>query len=71
MAYPRAVDDRTEPPKRSTGLLPRILIAGIVVFVALTVIGWVVGAVIAVLRTLAVIVVVAAIIWAVLASRGD
>lgn len=65
------MDDRTEPPRRSTGLVPRILLAGIVLFVALTVIGWIVGAVIAVLRTLAVLAVVAAVVWAVLASRGD
>lgn len=70
-AYPRGMDDRTEPPTWSAGLVPKIVLAGIVVFVALTVIGWIVGAVLAVLRTLAVVAVVGAVVWAVLAARRD
>lgn len=65
------MDDRTEPPAWSAGLVPRLVIGGIVVFVALTVLGWVVGAVLAVLRTLVVVAVLAAVIWAVLAARRD
>lgn len=70
-AYPRDMDDRTEPPTWSAGLVPRIVLAGIVVFVALTVLGWIVSAALAVLRTLAVLAVVGAVLWAVLAARRD
>jgi len=70
-AYPRGMDDRTEPPTSTAGLVPKIVLAGIAVFVALTVIGWIVGAIIAVLRTLAIVAVVVAVIWAVLAARRD
>ena len=65
------MDDRTEPPTRSSGLVPRIVIAGIALFLALTVVGWIVNAVIGVLRILAVVAVIVAVVWAVLASRGD
>lgn len=65
------MDDRTEPPAWSSGLVPRIVVAGVVLFAALTVIGWVVGTILAVLRTLLVVAVVAAVLWAVLASRRD
>lgn len=65
------MDDRTEPTAPSLGLVPRLVIGGLVVFAALTVIGWVVGAVLAVLRTLLVVAVIVAVLWAVLASRRD
>lgn len=55
----------------TSGLIPRIVVGGIVVFVALTVLGWVVGAILAVLRTLLGVAVVVAVVWAVLASRRD
>lgn len=63
--------DRTEPPARTMGLVPRIVVAGVVLFAALTVIGWVVGTVLAVLRSLLVVAVIVAAAWAVLASRRD
>jgi hypothetical protein len=63
------MDDRTEPPAWSAGLVPRLVVGGVVVFVALTVIGWVVGAILAVLRTLVVVAVIAAVVWAVFATR--
>ena len=66
-----AMDDRTEPNAPSLGLVPRLVIGGVIVFAALTVIGWVVGAVLAVLRTLVVVAVIAAVVWAVFASRRD
>lgn len=65
------MDDRTEPPTWSSGLVPKIVLAGIAVFVALTVIGWIVGAIISVLRALAVVAVVLGVIWAVFAARRD
>lgn len=65
------MDDRTEPPTWSAGLVPRLVLGGIALFVALTVIGWIVGAVLAVLRTLIVVAVVVGVVWAVLAARGD
>lgn len=65
------MDDRTEPPTWISGLVPKIVLAGIVVFVALTVIGWIVGAIISVLRTLAIVAVVIGVIWAVFAARRD
>lgn len=52
------------------GLAPKLVLAGIAVFVALTVIGWVIGAVLAVLRLLAVVAVVVAVIWAVGSARA-
>ena len=65
------MDDRTEPTAPTLGLVPRILIGGVILFVGLTVIGWVVGTVFAVLRSLLVVAVIAAVVWAVLASRQD
>lgn len=65
------MDDRTEPPTWISGLVPKVVLAGIVVFVALTVIGWIVGAIISVLRTLAIVAVVIGVIWAVFAARRD
>jgi hypothetical protein len=65
------MDDRTEPPTWTSGLVPKIVLAGVVVFVALTIIGWIVGAIIAVLRTLAIVAVVIGVIWAVFAARRD
>ncbi len=65
------MDDRTEPTAPTLGLVPRILIGGVILFVGLTVIGWVVGTVLAVLRSLLVVAVIAAVVWAVLASRQD
>lgn len=59
------------PPSSRSSLLPKVVIGGVVVFVALTVLGWIVGAIISVLRFLAVVVVVVAVIWALLAARAD
>ncbi|HEU5084580.1 MAG TPA: hypothetical protein VFU14_14650 [Acidimicrobiales bacterium] len=63
----------TSPSPRTSGssLVPKIVIGAVVVFVALTVLGWIVGAIISVLRFLAVVVVVVAVIWALLAMRSD
>jgi len=59
------------PPSSRSSLVPKIVLGGVVVFVALTVLGWIIGAIISVLRFLAVVVVVLAVIWALLAVRGS
>lgn len=61
----------TEPaPPTGSALVPKLVLGGIAVFVALTIIGWVVGAIISVLRTIAVVAVVIAVIWALTSARG-
>lgn len=57
-------------PSTGSSLVPKLVLGGLAVFVALTIIGWVVGAIISVLRTLAVIAVVVAVIWALTSARG-
>lgn len=52
-------------------LVPKIVLWGIAIFLALTVIGWIVGAIISALRALAVVAVVIAVIWAITAARSD
>lgn len=59
------------PPTSGFSLVPKLVIGGVVVFVALTVLGWIVGAIISVLRLLAIVVVVGGVIWALLAMRSD
>ena len=65
------MDDRTEPTAPTLGLVPRLIIGGLILFVAITVIGSIVGAILAVVRTVLIVAVVAAVLWAVLASRRD
>ena len=67
--YPRRMVEPSPPPRPS--LVPKIILWGVVIVLALTVIGWIVGAVLSVLRTLAVIAVVIAVIWAISSARGD
>lgn len=59
---------REERPPR---LLPTLVVGGIVCFAALTVLGWVIGAVMAALRAIALLVVVVAAVWALLRFAGD
>lgn len=70
LTYPRAVTSPS-PPRSGSSLVPKIVVGAVVAFVALTVLGWVVGTIISVLRFLAVVVVVVAVIWALLAMRSD
>lgn len=58
-------------PERPPRILPTLILGGLAVVVALTVLGWVIGAVLAVLRGLVVVAVAVAVIWAVLAARAD
>lgn len=51
--------------------MPKILIGGVVAFVAVTVLGWIVGAILSVLRFLAIVAVVVGVVWALLAMRSD
>ena len=59
---------REERPPR---LLPTLVLGGIVLFAALTVVGWVIGAVMAALRAVVLLVVVAAAVWALLQYARD
>ena len=59
---------REERPPR---LLPTLLVGGLAVIVALTVIGWVVGAVLAALRALVIVAVVVLAGWALLRVAAD
>ena len=56
-------------PERPPRLLPTLVIGAVGVFVALTVIGWVVGAVLAALRTALVVLAIVGVIWLLLGSR--
>jgi Flp pilus assembly protein TadB len=67
-AYPSEVPEELERPAGRTPVVQRLLLGAVAVLVALTVVGWVVGAVLAALRTLVVIVAVVAI--AVVLLRG-
>lgn len=69
LAYPRWMANPS-PPTSSSSLLVKVIVGAVVVWVALTALGWLVGAVIGVLRALALVTLVVAVIWAVLASIG-
>ena len=56
-------------PSGTSALAPKLVLGGIAVFMALTVVGWVVGAILSVLRTLAVLAVIVAVVWALIAAR--
>lgn len=53
------------------GLVPKLVLGGIAVFVVLTVIGWVIGAVLSVLRLLALVLVIVGVIWAIGSARAN
>lgn len=53
------------------GLVPKLVLGGIAVFVVLTVIGWIIGAVLSVLRLLALVLVIVGVIWAIGSARAD
>lgn len=61
-----AHDDSDRPPR----LLPTIVVGGVVAFVALTFVSWVIGTVLAALRTAVVLAVIVAVVWAVAGSRS-
>ncbi len=58
-----------EPTRSGSSLVPKIVLAGIAAFVVLTIIGWIVGAVISLLRVVAVVAVIIGVIWAIAAAR--
>ncbi|WP_436794878.1 hypothetical protein [Actinospongicola halichondriae] len=59
--------DVERPPR----ILPSLVLMIVGVLVALAVVGWVIGAVLSLLRLLFVVGVAVAIIWAIVASRSD
>lgn len=63
----------TSPPagERPPRILPTLILGGVALIVAITVLGWVIGAVLAVVRLVLVVGVAVAVIWAVLAMRSD
>ena len=61
-AYPRAMAEETDPGPWSS-LAVRILLGAAVLFVALSILGWVVGVVVGVLRALVVLAAIAAVGW--------
>jgi len=61
---PPADDD---PPR----ILPALILGGIALIVAVTVLGWIIGAVLALVRFVLIVVVAVAVIWAILAIRSD
>lgn len=64
MAPPPA--DET-PPR----ILPALILGGVALILAITVLGWVIGAILAVVRFVLIVAVAIAVIWAVLALRSD
>lgn len=58
------------PSSTSSSLVAKVIVGAVVVWVALTVLGWLVGAVIAVLRALVLVTLVVAVAWAVVAATG-
>lgn len=56
-------------PERPPRILPTLILGAVGVFAALTVVGWVIGAIVSALRTAVVVVALGAIIWALVSSR--
>ncbi len=52
-------------------LVPKLVLYGLAAFVALSVLGWIVGAVIGLLRVVVVLAVIGGIVWAVSRAGGD
>lgn len=69
----RTLGGVSDPPPPSLGgsLAVRLLLGAAVVFVALTVVGWIIGAVLSVLRALVVAAAVLAVIWLLVVGRRD
>jgi hypothetical protein len=63
--HPRASDEGR--PR----ILPTIVVGGLALFAALTVIGWIVGAVLAALRAMVVLAIVVAAVWVLVAGRRE
>lgn len=64
-AYAAGMEDVDGP-----GLVPKLVLGGIAVFVVLTVIGWVVGALLSLLRLAVVVAVAVGVIWAIGSARA-
>jgi len=61
--------ERPSPPYTAGGLAVRLLLGAAVLFVLLGIVGWLVGAVISLVRTLIVIAAVLAVLWLVVVGR--
>lgn len=59
------------PGEKPPRILPTLILVGVALILAITVLGWVIGAVLAVVRFVLVVAVAVAVIWAILAIRGD
>ncbi len=59
------------PDGPRSGILPTLIIGGVAVIVALTLIGWVIGAILSVLRLVVIVVVAGAVIYAIGSARSD
>lgn len=55
------------PPR----ILPTLVLWGVGLLVAITVVGWVIGAILAVLRLVLLVAIAGVVIWALFASRGE
>lgn len=55
------------PPR----ILPTLVLWGVGLLIVITVAGWVIGAILSVLRLALLVAIVAAVIWALVAGRGD
>lgn len=58
-------DDR--PPR----LLPALVLFGVAVVVGLTVLGWVIGAILSIVRLIVIVVVAVLVVWAIASARSD
>lgn len=65
-AYPRHVPDESRP-----SILPTIVVGSLVLVVGLTVLGWLISAVLTVVRTVVIVAIVVAVLWALVAARAD
>ncbi len=59
------------PDGSRPGILPTLIIGGLAVIIALTLIGWVIGAILSILRLVVIVVVAAAVIFAIGSARSD
>ncbi len=59
------------PDGRRPGILPTLIVGGLAVIVALTIIGWVIGAILSILRVVVIVVVAGAVIFAIGSARSD
>ena len=66
-----SIEGPERPPGLVASFLPRLVLAGVLGLVALTVLGWIIGAVFAVVRTIFVVGIAVAVIWAIASARSS